>query len=326
MVKFALMLPPYPTPMWKLGQQMGVTHAITGMPMDKPGGQYRLDYMSFVHMKQRFADAGYTIAGIESRPPMQNTIMGLPGRDKEMDEVEELLTNMGAVGIPMWCWAWMAGFNWVRTSLGTPTRGGALVTTYNHKLMENAPLTEWGIVTETQLWDAMEYFLKRMVPVAEKAKVQMAVHPDDPPVSPIRGIARILTNPDAFQRVIDMVPSPYNGITFCQGCFAEMCVDIPANVKRFATQKKLFFTHFRNVRGTADNFQETFHDDGQVDMYQAMKAYVDYDFDGPMRPDHVPTMEGDANDHPGYTDRGRLYAVGYMRGLHEAIVKQKAGK
>ena len=61
-------------------------------------------------------------------------------------------------------------------------------------------------------------------------------------------------------------------------------------------------------------------------MYQAMKAYVDYGFDGPMRPDHVPTMEGDPNDHPGYTDRGRLYAIGYMRGLHEAIVKQKAGK
>ncbi|NLG51355.1 MAG: hypothetical protein GX552_14705 [Chloroflexi bacterium] len=132
-----------------------------------------------------------------------------------------------------------------------------------------------------------------------------------------------MTSPENFQRLLDLVPSPNNGITFCQGCFAEMGVDIPATIKHFGSQKKLFFAHFRNLRGTATNFTEMFHDDGDTDMFAAMRAYFDIGFDGPMRPDHVPTVEGEGNDRPGYTLMGRLFAVGYMRGLIEAIEKTR---
>jgi mannonate dehydratase len=162
------------------------------------------------------------------------------------------------------------------------------------------------------------------VPVAEEAGVQLAMHPDDPPLSPIRGVGRIMTSPGAFQRLIDLVPSPVNGITFCQGCFSEMGADVPAEIARFAGQKKLFFAHFRNLKGTASDFHETFHDEGQVDMFEVMRAFIRAGFDGPMRPDHVPTMEGDDNSRPGYSLLGRLFAVGYMRGLIEAVEKTGA--
>jgi mannonate dehydratase len=183
--------------------------------------------------------------------------------------------------------------------------------------MENAPLTEAGIVTEDQLWESLRYYLERIVPVAEKAKVRLALHPDDPPISPIRGIARILTSADALQRAIDLVPSEYSGITLCQGTLATAGEHIPSVIHRFSAQGKIFFVHFRDVRGSKEKFTETFHDDGQTDMLEAMKTYVEVGFRGPARPDHVPTMEGENNSFPGYETLGRLFGVGYIKGLME---------
>jgi mannonate dehydratase len=188
--------------------------------------------------------------------------------------------------------------------------------------MQNAPLTEAGIVTEDQLWDNLRYYLERIVPIAEKAKVKLALHPDDPPISPIRGVSRILRNAEALQRAIDLVPSEYSGITLCQGTLATAGEHIPDVIRHFARQNKLFFVHFRDVVGTPDKFHETFHDDGKTDMYEAMKVYYEVGFDGPSRPDHVPTMEGEANTNPGYETLGRLYGVGYIKGLMEAAMAE----
>lgn len=317
-MRLALFLPSQPTEMWRLGVQLGVTDAVTVLPMGRDG--YRVwDYLSLLHMKQRFADAGLNASVIESSPHMDRIRLGLPGRDEEIDAICELLTNMGAVGINIWCYNFMAVFGWMRTSTTIPARGGALVSGYDHSLLEKAPLTEVGFVSEKQLWDSFAYFLERVVPIAEQAGVRLALHPDDPPLSPIRGIARIFSNVDAFKRALDLVPSEYNGITFCQGNFAAMGADIPETIRYFGERQKIHFVHFRDVRGTASRFVETFHDDGPTDMLQAMRCYQEIGFDGPIRPDHVPTLEGDANDTPGYTTRGRLYAIGYMRGLMEAL-------
>src|SRR5690606_26203011 len=133
-------------------------------------------------------------------------------------------------------------------------------------------LTEAGIVSEDQLWENLRCFMKAIVPAAEKAKVKLALHPDDPPITPIRGVSRILRSADALQQAIDLVPSEYNGITLCQGRLATAGEDIPATIRRFARQDKRFFVHFRDVKGTPERFEETFHDDGKTDMYEAMKA------------------------------------------------------
>jgi len=160
----------------------------------------------------------------------------LPGRDEEIEHLGEMLTNMGAVGIGIWRYNFMAVFGWLRTSTTTPGRGGALVTSYDHTLMREAPLTEFGTVSEERLWDNFAYFLQRVVPVAERARVKLALHPDDPPISPIRGIARIITSVDALKRAIELVPSEWNGLTFCQGAIATMGADISAAIRFFGEQ------------------------------------------------------------------------------------------
>jgi mannonate dehydratase len=316
-MKFALFLPPEPNEMWKLAGQLGVSEAVTGIPRKQPGAPPSWDYLALLHMRQRFADYGLDVAVIESTPPMERIKCGLPGRDEEIAHVCELLTNMGALGIPVWCYNFMAVLGWLRTSTTTVGRGGALVTSYDHAWMEKAPLTEAGMISTEQLWDNFAYFLEHVVPVAEKAGVKLALHPDDPPISPIRGVGRIFTSVDAFKRALALVPSSYNGLTFCQGSFATMGVDIPAAIRTL--KDHIHFVHFRDVQGTARRFVETFHDNGPTDMLAAMRCYQEIGFNGVMRPDHVPTLEGDVNDTPGYTTRGRIYALGYMRGLAEAL-------
>lgn len=317
-MKLALILPPYPNERWTLARQLGVTHAVTQLPNPEPNLR-PWDFMPVLHLRQRFEDAGITVAVIESSPPMHNARLGRGERDREIDDFCTLVTNMGAVGIPVLCWNWMAVFGWTRTSTTTPGRGGALVTSYDHALMGRAPLTDAGRVTDEQLWETLAYFLDRVVPVAEEARVRLALHPDDPPISPIRGVARILRTPEAMERAVRLVDSPWHGITLCQGTFSTMGADIPAEIRRFAALGKTHFVHFRDVRGTPERFVETFHDDGQTDMYEAMRTHREVGYEGVMRPDHVPTMAGESNERPGYEMLGRLYAIGYMRGLIEGI-------
>jgi len=322
-MQLAEYLPPFPNLTWTLAVQAGVTHAVSQVPPDGPDGP-GWDYLPLLRMKTRFADAGLDLAVIETGFPWLHAAkLGLPGpeREAEIARAETLIRNLGAVGIPVVCWNWMAVFNWTRTSTTTPARGGALVTSYDHELMRNAPPTEAGEVGDDRLWETLGAFMERVVPAAERAGVKLALHPDDPPISPIRGIARILRSPEAMRRAIDLVPSPNNGVTLCQGTFATMNADIPAEIRSFAARGALHFVHFRDVRGTPERFVETFHDQGQTDMWEAMKTYVELGFAGPLRPDHVPTMAGEQNLTPGYDVLGRLYAIGYIKGLHEAAVK-----
>jgi len=145
----------------------------------------------------------------------------------------------------------------------------------------------------------------------------MAMHPDDPPLSPIRGVARIMSSLENYQRLLDLVPSPMNGIGLCQGNFALMTDDLPAAIRHFGGQGKIHFVHMRDVRGTPDHFQEAFHDDGQSDLVECLRAYRDVGYEGVGRPDHYPKMGDDS-----YSDElriARLFAVGYLKGMREAV-------
>ncbi len=322
MLRLAEFLPARPGPLWKLVRQCGVTDAVGVMDfaawppdgVEKPWGLAAL-----TRLKEGYEREGFRLAALESRPPLNRAKLGLPGGDEEIETACELIRNMGALGIPVWCYEWMALFNWQRTDKSIPSRGGALVTGFDETKVNEGPPDDAALATEERLWQTLERFLRRVVPVDEKAGVKLAMHPDDPPLSPIRGVGRIMRSLENFQRLLDLAPSPVNGLALCQGNFALMTGDVPAAIRRFGRQGKIFFVHLRDVRGTARRFVETFHDDGQTDMLECLRAYREVGFDGVARPDHVPTMEGEDNQSPGYQALGRLFAIGYLRGLHQAV-------
>lgn len=317
MLEIAEFISPEPTPVWKLAQQAGVNLAVGGLPFNTLQANERVcDLAPLSRMKDNYEANGFELRVIESRPPLNNAKRGLPGGEEEIDVVCELITNMGKLGIPVWCYEWMTDFNWVRTTMNTPSRGGSVVTSFN---IDDVPdsITSNPPISEEKLWETLEHFLKRVVPVAEKAGVKLSMHPDDPPITPIKGVSRIMRTVPNYQRLIEMVPSDMNTITMCQGNFTLMTDDLPSVIRSFG--KKISFVHFRDVRGVPTKFEETWHDAGKTDMLATMKAYRDIGFDGVLRPDHVPTVEGDSNANAGYSAFGRLYAIGYIRGLMEAV-------
>lgn len=306
---------------WKVWKQIGVDHAITGVA-DILGPIERSRYAEeLAKVKAAFNAAGFEVAGVESHPvPAEKIKLGLPGRDEEIENYIAAIRALAEVGIPMVCYNWMAGLGWYRTNTKVQERGGALTSEFVLEDAEAQGPTEWGAVSEEKIWDNLVYFQKAVIPVAEKAGILMALHPDDPPLSPLRGVGRILTSAANFERVMQIVPSAVNGVTFCQANFLAMGENIYDLAAKWCKAKKVFFVHFRDIRGAARNLRETFHDNGPTDMARMMRIYHESGFTGPMRPDHAPVLAGEANDRPGYMVQGNIFAIGYMRGILDMIL------
>jgi mannonate dehydratase len=326
-----ILLEPRPDPFWKTLRQVGVEHAVGILPRNffdwrETRSDLPWDYAPLAFYKEQVEQAGLKLSVIEDNPPMDSIRLGKPGREEELEHFCTLLRSMGKLRIPVLCYNWMSVLGWLRTSTAPHGRGGAEVAAYDHRLLADAPPTREGRVTEAALWENLRFFLQRVLPVADEAGVKLALHPDDPPLSPIRSIDRIMRSVEAFERLLELVPSETNGITLCQGNFTLMTDDLPSVIRSFGEQGKIFFVHFRDVRGTPDSFVETFHDEGQTDMLACMRAYRDTGVEGVLRTDHTPTLEGDTASVAGYSEQGRLFAIGYVTGLREAVYGRNAGR
>ena len=314
----------------KFAKQIGVTGIIVHSPELFGDGYW--EFNGLLHLRTRVEAAGLKLEAIENLPWefYYKVMLGLSGRDEQIENWCKTLRNMGAAGIPI------LGYNFVplsvwRTSRDTPGRGGAPATSFDLELAKNAPLmarafsfvdtnsllpaSAYHPISDEEMWENFTYFLKAVIPVAEEAGVKMGLHPDDPPVPSLGGVARIMRSVDAFKRVIEIVPSDYNGLEFCQGCFSEMGTNVIEAIRYFGSRKKIFYVHFRDVKGTADNFVETFIDEGQTNMFEAMKAYKEVGFDGPMIVDHTPHVVDDTD----WGHRGRAYAMGYIKALIDIV-------
>jgi mannonate dehydratase len=314
-MRLASVLTPFSDHNLQLAAQCGVSEVVTRYP-----GPELADLIKVRDHARRF---GLRLSVLEGYLPIENIKLGNARRDAEIEEMKRLMRNMAAADIPICCYNFMAGTDWVRTQLDVKERGGALVTAFDiDQVKEAMSLTDRADrvaaepITAEALWANLEYFLRQVVPVAEKARVILAMHPDDPPLDEFLGRARIMNSVENFERLVSLVPSQSNAICFCQGTFAEMGVDIPATIRRLG--KHIQYVHFRDVRGTRERFVETFHDNGPTNMLAAMRAYREIGFTGAMRPDHVPQLVGEEDGPPGYTMQGRLFAYGYMRGLMQA--------
>jgi mannonate dehydratase len=340
-IDLAEILSPRPDPWWALLKQAGVQHVVAflrgaeqeqrmfkALGLGSVAIDAHAEPWSFEAMAQDvrlFAEHGFSVAAVEDTAPMDRVRLGLPGRDEEIERIITQVHAMGRLEIPVLCYNWMALSSWSRTEIAIPTRGGALVTGFSLQQSQGlGGLVEAGQASDDQLWSALAYFLDAVLPEAQAAGVRLALHPDDPPIPVVRNVPRIMVSLDAYRRLRGLSASPANAITFCQGNFALMTADLPAAIREFGDA--IAFVHFRDLRGTAEEFQETFHDDGQTDMAACLRAYRDVGFNGPLRADHVPTMFGEANERPGYGVLGRLFALGYIRGLQHAIYGHPAAR
>lgn len=310
-------LPARPDRTWKLARQIGVNHAIVKAAPELTGAKPPWDIDSLHAIQTRFLEGGFTLAGLEGDQfDMQRIKLGRDGRDEDITRYQRMLANMGELGIPLLCYNFMATIGWCRTAVRVPARGGAWTNRFDLAELESSPVPEADRINEEQLWENYRYFILSVLPVAERAGVAMGLHPDDPPLSPLRGVGRIFSTPDGFHRAMALSESASHGITFCQANFVAMGADLDACARGFA--RRIRYIHFRDIRGTAESFEETFQDDGPTDMSHMLRLYQKAGLDVPIRVDHVPTMEGEENHTHGYGFLGRLFAVGYMKGIMDA--------
>ncbi|MEZ4670590.1 MAG: mannonate dehydratase [Anaerolineae bacterium] len=314
----------------------GIVGLLDGMP---DNAVWSLD--DFEQLKQQVNAHGLSLDVIESIPVAEAIKQGAPDRDTYIDMYCESIRNMGRAGIPVLCYNFMPVFDWMRTDLAFHLFDGSLVSAYDHQAMLDYDLTKglearvaWAHgytgeeiaevldiyrkIDEDALFENMAYFLRRVVPVAEEAGVLLALHPDDPPW-PIFGLPRIVRDLPSIQRILDVVESPHNGLTFCSGSLGASAEnDLPAMVRQFAG--RINFVHLRNVQITApQTFHEVAHTaETHVDVAAIMQALVDIDFRGPIRPDHGRMIWGETG-RMGYGLYDRALAAMYLHGLWQGI-------
>ena len=217
------------------------------------------------------------IGAVEGYLPIDRIKLGTDD-GADVDAMKALVRHLGGLGIGLVCYNFMAGTDWIRTSIDAPERCGAKTTAFRLRDLEHARIPgrapfsaelEPG-AKRPELWKNLRHFLEEIIPVAEECGIVMAMHPDDPPLPQLLGNDRIMHDVAGFERLVELVPSPCNKITFCQGTFSEMGIDVPATIRRLGSH--IAYVHFRDVVGTADDFRETWQDNGQTDMAEAMRA------------------------------------------------------
>ena len=264
----------------------------------------------------RFARFGMRIySGVHYSYRSLRVQLGQPGRDQDIQTYCQFLRDLGRLNIPIASYDFHPG-NTYTTSF-VQRRGYTAREFDLNNFRGKVEKQEFGReYTADDLWANYTYFMKAVLPVAEEAGVKLALHPDDPPLAKMNGVAKLFTHYDGYHRAEQISGgSPNWGLTFCVGTWAEggtkMGKDVFEMIRDFGGRGKIFEVHFRNVSGPLPHFVEAFPDDGYMDMYQVMKALRAVNFNGAAEPDHVPKLAGDN----GLLRAGTTYCLVYMRTL-----------
>jgi mannonate dehydratase len=258
----------------------------------------------------------------ESGPAIDRIVMGKEGAAEQTERYKRILGLLGKVGVEVVAYNFMPQVTEdamvVRTNFHAEARGGARTSGFRLADLrpDTVPHDETPIPRE-QMWDNLERFMRAVIPAAEAAGVRMAMHPDDPPLSPICRLERIMDRVASFDRLLAISSSPANALTFCVGCFAEMGADITGLVERY--RDRIPYVHVRDIAGTAEDFIETFPDEGRTDLVAIFRKLREIGFNGYLRSDHAPLLATDESDAPeGYGMEGHIFGIGYLRGLDHA--------
>lgn len=327
---------------------------VVGALYDVPVGEvWPMD--KILNLKKQVNGEGLALEVIESVNIHEDIKLGAACRDMYIENYRQSIRNLAKAGVKVICYNFMPVFDWIRTELFRPLSDGSTAMAYNHDLLKNMTPADLAVymeknsngfelpgwekdrmaelqkvfeqyqdIDDEKLFENYKYFLEGIIPVCEEVGIKMAVHPDDPPCS-LFGLPRIVVNRKNLERIVKMVDSPCNGITFCTGSLgANRENDLPEMIRYFGGMRKIPFAHVRNVKFIDGiSYHETSHlsSDGSLDLYEIMKALHDVHFDGYIRPDHGRTLWGEKS-RPGYGLYDRALGVAYLNGLWEALSKQ----
>lgn len=316
-----------------------VVTAVYDVPVGEVWPQENID-----RLKTLCEEKGLKMEVIESVPVHEDIKLGLPTRDKYIAAYQENIRRLGKAGVKCICYNFMPVFDWTRTQLDKVGFDGSnSLVYYADQIAKMNPLDgslslpgwdssykkedlkklfeQYANVNEEKLFENLEYFLKAIIPVAEEAGINMAIHPDDPPW-PIFGLPRIITNEKNIDRFLRLVDSPNNGLTFCVGSLgADKNNDMVAMVRKYAKMGRIHFMHIRNIKLTENGFEETAHDQkyGSMDIIGIIQALAEEGFDGYCRPDHGRMIWGETGK-PGYGLFDRALGACYINGVWETCV------
>lgn len=331
---------------YRFARQCGATHLVihwvdyfksshSNQPGDQPLGDDSgwglagdpnalWSFKELSRVKSEAAEHGLEITAIENFDPAHwhDVLLDGPKKAQQLENLKQIVRTVGQVGIPV------IGYNFSLAGVAGRTkgpwgRGGAEVVAmkepydkpipngmiWNMVYDQNAAPGTLASISTEELWRRHGDFLDALVPVAEEAGVILAAHPDDPPMPTVRSQPRLVNQPGLYQRLLDRRPSPSNGLEFCLGTIAEMTEgNVYEAVDCYSKQGRIAYIHFRNVRGKVPNYEETFIDEGDIDMMRVLRILKQNGFDGVLIPDHAPAMTCSAPWHA-----GMAYACGWMR-------------
>ena len=305
---------------------------------------------SILKLKTEVESVGLNFDVIESVPVHEDIKLGLPSRDKYIENYKENIRRLAKAGVKVICYNFMPIFDWTRTQLDKVLEDGSTALVYYKDQLEkmdplNGELSlpgwdssytkdklsdlfeQYSKVDEEALWSNLEYFLKQIIPVAELCDIKMAIHPDDPPYN-IFGLPRIITNEQNLDRFLNLVDNKYNGLTLCTGSLGSGSFnDVVKMVDKYSSQGRIHFMHVRNVKLLEDgSFEETAHYSpcGSLDIVEIIKVLHKNNFDGYLRPDHGRMIWGETG-RPGYGLYDRALGAMYITGIWETLQKTNKG-
>jgi mannonate dehydratase len=308
-------------------------------------GEKLWELADLVALRERVESFGLRLEAIENIPNSfyADAMLGLPGREAEIENVIATVRNLGRAGIAILGFHWLPTSVW-RTEVAPQGRGGAIVSVFDLALAQRPDLADQIYIarrdrragdsqkdswtrgamfdievarTDADMWAAFEYFVAAVAPAAAEAGVTIAVHPDDPPVLELGGVARIFRSVDALRRAVNFWPGPGFGIELCLGTVSEMGGQqaVLDAIGYLAPRSKIAYVHLRDVRGTVPAFTECFLGEGNYNPPTVLRALRSGGFDGFILDDHTPALVGDSP----YGHRGRAFALGYIQGLIEMM-------
>ena len=331
-------------PLKYISQIPGMRSVVSAVYDVKPGEIW--PEASIEKIKNECLAHGLIFDVVESIPVHEDIKLGKSNADKLIDNYCENVRRCAKYGIKCVTYNFMPVFDWTRTQLDKMAPDGSTsLVMYLEQLKGLNPLKddvhlpgwdssytqgevrrlikEYGELGAEGLWKNLGVFLKRVIPVAEECGIRMAIHPDDPPYS-IFGIPRIITCEESIDRLISIVDSPYNSVCFCTGSLG--CVksnDVTSMVRKYARADRIAFMHIRNVKILDDgSFEECAHPSqcGSLDVFEIVKALVDENYNGYVRPDHGRMIWGECGK-AGYGLYDRALGAAYITGLFEACEK-----